>query len=411
MARKIDKIVEYLSGQLQKELKARELRGGYEVVLSRKNRFRPIKLSLFFNSNLSEVVIRGAFSFLRTKKPRHLVKYIKRSLSEFSGHEVIVREKYINIRIPVEGEIFRLLNKLLKTYIRMFSEAFFLYSSYTAEEYLRRGINFFGKKLILVLLPYSKASEDLIDESRFMLYPTVTLPDSDGKYFISDVGFDYLYYPAISIASEKEKKYYIYIPTETLELKPYDIKRKIDDIHSSLESSAISYEELEKIFMELTKKPYAVYKYIDRIEELVKIHKEQSGPIDYFEARTSFAPRTVYPMLGFITSTRPTNERILKKIEDFIEKVKLANILDKNIEKIILNRLLVRILKDEGILITGKTISQRTQAIHKLGGGKAIYISEEEAKTLLGDKNTVKITLIEDENKNKKLIIEPADKV
>lgn len=378
---------------------------------SNKLRPRPLYLFLEFLESKFSVVLENAFTF-KTSRPKHIVKMIRSILSEYwgeesCGYEIVESGRKINLCFQCDRIDIDIIGKILGAYSLVFNNAMFVYPNYTRREYQRLGLSVLNRKLIIVMAPYEEVEDSIIEESRFMIYPVMTLPNEDGKYFVSDIGFDYLYFPTFSVASEKRKKFYIYsFEPGKLEPELVDIAAMIKDILRRVDVLFVD-KEIVGILKKLAEKPYTLFKYADRLEDMLKSLEESTK---IFGAKTPKVYEPAFPerMYVFMYMMSPAPEET-REIRKLVEKIKVVKKTEEMLKKLYLYKIIASALKQNEVILSGKIITQRTGSLHKLGGGKAVYISEKEAREVLGDKQSAKVILIEGHDGKKRIIIEPLD--
>jgi len=265
----------------------------------------------------------------------------------------------------------------------------------------------YGDKKIIIILREHRAIEKFLGyESVFMLYPYVTVPDADGRYFISAIGVDYMYFPILSIASEEKSMFMIYEPVSNehgVRLVPRDIRTYIESLIPLLRKVSPKNVKLIDILDKLIKKPYLVLRKIDELKSLI-------GMMDKRTMYVQDSPiyRTMGRPLANVDSLALANNRqLLDMLKGFIRTIEIIKSMDDHIMDVSMYRMMVCLAKDANMMISGRIHEQKIRKLQKFGAGHALYLSGDEVREFLGGKNFVRVTFIVDRSGRRKILIEP----
>ena len=403
-------ILERLFKTFGQELEYSVREGTLVITLVPKSTIRPRPLVLQYNKERNVVLLINAITFEKFSKPKQFARII-RNLLEINLREISFRliedRKSINLEFQIAAEeVEGSIEKIIYAYAKVFSELMLISPQYTFYEYSRYGAQIGTRRIIVIAKKYDEIISCLPYESIFMIYPFLTIPDENGKYFVSTIGIDYIYFPILSIASEEKNMFKIYEPVSKppkgVELIPKDVREYISEMLSYLREIPTSQRKLLEILDEIAKKPYIILERISELERLAdELRREAPPPLPIYRTRqlTSFIERKA-------SEETPLDE-IVKKLQDFVRIIDLVRSMDMHIKEVSTYRMLVDLIRDTNFIISGKIHSEKVRKLQKFGAGNALYLSAEEVREFFSGSNYVKITFIEGKDGKKKIVVEP----
>jgi len=391
-----------------------------ENVLVPSSLIRPEPLNIVQDVEEKRLIIVNAITFKKAPRPKQITRTIRNILeSEIRGSvEFDLDDErdslsivFSNIDVESEEQI----NRAVFWYARLFSRLTISFPQYTYQEYCRYGIRINSEVIIIITRSINEIRDVLKHEALTMVYPFMTLPDEFGRYYISKVGMDYLYFPGLSIASEKKNIYVVYEPIEDeegIKLVPLDIRdyarSLLNELRKMVGGSRI--EIISRAFSAINniiEKPYMLLKVIDDLKsiadslERLYIRKSRLTPIG--RSKVTF-PHTEEKITS---KENRVMEKVLYKILGFIEILDVIKHMDEKLYEVYTYRALARIVSGAGIAFTGRIYAEKVRKLQKFGAGNALYLSAEEVRDFLAGMNYVKTIFIEDSTGKKRIIIEP----
>ena len=383
---------------------------------------RPEPLLIFIDPENKKISLVNAITFKKATRPKQITRTLRNIMnSELRGEIGFYfedeRDSLTIVFTGIDVESEENVNRVVLCYAKLFSKLTISFPQYTYQEYGRYGIKIDSDVLIIIARPISEVREALKHEALTMVYPFLTIPDADGRYYISTVGMDYLYFPGLSIASEKKDLYIVYEPIEDEEgvkLVPLDVKELAKSLLEEIKS-IISNRHIEIVdraiglITEIAERPYLLLKHLEDLKTIVThlerraARKKRPSPV----GRTKTEEITFYGGEERISEENKVIGIIVRKLAEFIEALDVIKNMDERLNEVYVYRALAKFASAACIAFTGKIHTQKVRRLQKFGAGNALYLSAEEVREFLSGTSYVKAIFIEDPTGKKRIIVEP----
>ncbi len=406
----IESILERILRIFGREVEHRVENGVLIITLAPRSVMRPRPLILQYDPTKNVALLVNAVTFERSSKPRQFARILRNLLELSIGgvlpFRIIEGKKSIGLEFQVSGNVEDYIERIIYAYGDIFSELMFISPQHTFYEYARYGARIGTRKVILIAKEYDDIVPYLPYESVFMVYPFLTIPDKDGKYFSSTIGIDYMYFPILSIASEEKNMFKIYEPVSRpprgVELVPKDVREYISEILPHIRETPTGLRKILEILDEISKKPYIILEKIGELKGLIEEFKSKTPP-----PLPIYRTRQLVSIIERKVTTAPPIDKIISKLRDFVKVIDLVKDMDKHIREVSMYRMFIDIIREANFIISGRIVSEKIRKLQKFGAGNALYLSADEVREFLSGSNYVRITFIEDPDGRRKIVVEP----